>query len=127
MKTIIKTNGTILAVCAAAAMLSAFVATSASAGESNDQVRSETVKFDDLNLSAPAGVAALYQRVHAAATHVCADEQTGDLASWKRFKSCINQAEGRAVKGINAEAFTAYYQMKTGQQPKATLVANMPK
>jgi UrcA family protein len=127
MKTIIKTNGTILGICAVAAMLSAFVATGAFAGESNDQVRSETVKFGDLNLGAPAGVAALYQRVHTAAMHVCGDEQTGDLASWKQYKSCIKQAEDRAVKDINVEGLTAYYQMKTGQQPTATRLANMSK
>jgi UrcA family protein len=123
MKTIIKTNSAILGACSVAVALSAFAVTSASAGEPNDQVRSETVKFQDLNLGAPAGVAALYQRVHTAAKHVCTDDQSRETF----VISCINQAEVRAVKDINVDALTAYYRMKTGQQASGTLVANLSK
>ena len=37
----------------------------------DEQVRSETVKFKDLNVDTPQGVQALYGRIHAAAKRVC--------------------------------------------------------
>src|SRR5689334_5548476 len=37
----------------------------------DEPVRSETVKFQDPNVSTPAGVEALYSRIHSAAKRVC--------------------------------------------------------
>jgi len=39
----------------------------------NEPLRSETVKFQDLNTDTPAGVQALYDRIHSAATRVCSE------------------------------------------------------
>ena len=61
-------------VAGAAAMLTGcvFVVSSAFAGESDAQVRTQDIKFQDLNLDTTAGVEALYQRIHSAAERVCA-------------------------------------------------------
>jgi UrcA family protein len=94
----------------AAAMLfaCALVTPSAFAG---DEPRSETVKFQDLNVDSPAGVEALYNRIHAAARRVCAQSDPVAVAG---VGSCIRKAEGKAIQDLNLPGLTAYYRMKTG-------------
>jgi UrcA family protein len=89
-----------------ACVLAAF---NAQAGDS----RSETVKFSDLNLSNPAGVEALYGRIHAAARRVC-QQPAGELTA---ERSCMHKAEGDAIAKVNVPLLTAFYQKKTGSQP----------
>ena len=87
--------------------------------KADDQVRSETVKFADLNVSTPAGAEALYRRIHAAARRVC-EQPAGELAGAGR---CITKAESEAIEKVNLPLLTAYYQQKTGKTP-AALTAN---
>jgi UrcA family protein len=116
MKSNVKTDKRSMLACATAMWLAcALVASNAYA---DDQVRSETVKFADLNLAAPAGVEALYGRIHAAAWRVC-EEPTGALAS----RACMTKAESEAIGKVNVPLLTAYYQKKTGNQPQ-TLIAS---
>jgi UrcA family protein len=84
----------------------------------NDQVRSETVKFADLDLSTPAGAEALYGRIHAAARRVC------DLSpAWPTVvNACMRKAESEAVGKVNAPLLIAYFEKKTGAHPQ-TLTA----
>ena len=91
------------------------VAFNAQAGE----VRTETVKFSDLNLGAPAGVEALYGRIHAAAQHVC-DQPYPKMAEVRR---CMAKAESDAIGKVNVPLLTAFYQQKTGSHPQ-TITAN---
>ena len=84
-----------------------------------DDDRSETVKFADLNLGAPAGVEALYGRIHAAARRVC-EPPAGEPAGVSR---CVRKAEGDAIAKVNNPLLTAFYQKKTGSQPQ-TITAN---
>jgi UrcA family protein len=91
------------------------VAFNAHAGD----VRSETVKFPDLNLGTPAGVEALYHRIHAAARRVC-EQASGE---WPASRSCMAKAESDAIAKVNVPLLTAFYQSKTGTQP-ATIIAN---
>ena len=81
--------------------------------------RTETVKFDDLNLGTPSGAQALYGRIHAAARRVC--EQLSDELG--PVRACMAKAEGEAIKEVNAPLLTAFYQNKTGVQPQ-TIIAN---
>ena len=78
-----------------------------------EPVRSETVKFYDLKVDKPASVQALYSRIHAAAKHVCADDdpvmQAGVIA-------CTSRAEARAIQTLNLPQLTAYYREKTGNR-----------
>ena len=82
-------------------------------------VRSETVKFYDLNVDTPAGAQALYSRIHAAARRVC--EETDPLLRLGATV-CAKKAEARAIETLGLPQLTAYYQEKTGnrQQPLVT-------
>jgi UrcA family protein len=91
----------------------------ASNAYADDQVRTETVKFADLNLSTPAGVGVLYGRIHAAARRVC-DQPAGELAGTTR---CMAKAESEAIAKVNVPLLTAFYQNKTGSHPQ-TIIAN---
>ena len=96
----------------AAAMLLACVCvvSSAFAGE---QLRSETVKFSDLNTSTSQGVQALYGRIHAAAWHVCSST-SNDPIYQLQARDCAKQAEAKAIETVNLPQLTAFYRMKTG-------------
>ncbi|MGA2710773.1 MAG: UrcA family protein [Steroidobacteraceae bacterium] len=75
----------------------------------------ETVKFQDLNIDSPAGAAALYQRLHAAARHVCFAEWDKNPEKVQRAEACANEAESRTVSRLNVAELTAYYQTKRRQ------------
>jgi UrcA family protein len=82
----------------------------------DDQVRTETVKFQDLNVDTPAGVQALYTRIHSAAKRVCSEnDPVLRLAS----ALCIRKAEAKAVETVSIPQLTAYYRMKTGEHTQA--------
>lgn len=81
---------------------------------------SQIVKFADLNISKPAGAAALYGRIRAAAESVC---------SYYVFKSdeaenrCINGAITNAVTKVNEPALFAVYNAKNKTPLPAALVS----
>lgn len=85
---------------------------------SAEEVRTETVNFKDLSLETPAGVQALYSRIHAAAQRVCSESDPVQRAG---AQACARHAESRAVESVNIPQLTAYFRAKTGQQP--TLLA----
>jgi UrcA family protein len=100
----------ILAYAATLWLAFGLVVSNAHAGDS----RSETVKFSDLDLSSPAGVEALYGRIHAAAWRVCV-QPAGELAA---VVPCMRKTEADAVGKVNVPSLTAFYQSKTGSFPK---------
>jgi UrcA family protein len=104
-------RGYTIAMCVACVL----VAFNAHAGD----VRSETVKFPDLNLGTAAGVEALYLRIHAAARRVC-EQPSGE---WQAARKCMAKAESDAIGKVNVPLLTAFYQSKTGTQPP-TIIAN---
>ena len=106
-----KTHNTILAACAAAGM-----SLMCTFGVASAFVPKETVKFQDLNINTLAGVAALYQRLHVAAQHVCYAQWDRDPVKVQRAETCANEAEARAATQLHVPALTAYYQMITGRQ-----------
>ena len=61
-------NRPFITYCAAILLTSLLAVSNALADE---QLRTETVKFQDLNVQTPAGVEALYRRIHSAALRVC--------------------------------------------------------
>jgi UrcA family protein len=97
-------------VAGAAAMLVAcvFALSSASASESDGQVRMEDIKFQDLNLTTTAGVDALYQRIRAAAQRVCAVSDQAEHGASSASAKCTKDAEARAIDKINLPALTAF-------------------
>jgi UrcA family protein len=102
-------------VAGAAAMVLAcvFVVSSAAAGEpapAYGEVRTENIKFDDLNLATTAGVDALHKRIQAAANRVCAVSSDHHLyqADSAASKKCSKEALARAVKELNLPELTAF-------------------
>ena len=95
-----------------AAMLLAFgsAVSTASAGE---QVRSETVKFQDLNVSTSEGVQTLYGRIHSAAWRVCSTTSADPLYQMGA-RNCAKNAEAKAIESLNLPQLTAFYRVKTG-------------
>ena len=95
-----------------AAMLLACVwaISTAFAGE---QLRSETVKFADLNVNTAEGVQALYGRIHAAAWRVCSTSSTDPLFQLGARK-CVRNAEAKAIETLSLPQLTAFYRMKSG-------------
>jgi UrcA family protein len=79
----------------------------------DEEVRSETVKFQDLNLNSPEGVQALYRRIHAAAGRVC---DQSDPALQRAAASCAKKAEARAIAKVGLPQLVAYYRTQTGDQ-----------
>jgi UrcA family protein len=99
-----------LAFSAAMLLACVWAVSTALAGE---QVRSETVKFSDLNVSTSQGVQELYGRIHAAAWRVCATT-SGDPFSQMGQRGCAKKAEGKAIDSLNLPQLTAFYRAKTG-------------
>jgi UrcA family protein len=58
------------------------------------------VRYDDLNLSAPAGVASLKRRVSRAAEQVCADEYGRDPISKSLRLRCISRSTDKALAQV---------------------------
>ena|SRR5271165_2797165 len=115
-----KSNSKIFSACAAAVMSLACTFLVAIAF-----IPKENVSFQDLNIESPAGAAALYQRLHAAAQHVCFAEWDKDPIKVERAEACANEAESRAVSQLNVAELTAYYQAKSRQD--LTLSASLAK
>lgn len=106
----------VLGCAVAMALLSGLAATHAQAAE---PVRSETVKFADLDLSTSAGVETLYRRIHSAAWRLC-QQPAGEQAAAAK---CMSKAESDAIGKVNAPLLTAFYQKKNGTPPQ-TITAN---
>ncbi len=65
--------------------------------QAQDAVRTQTVRFDDLNLSNDAGRAALEQRIRAAAKSVCS-VAGDDVASRNSVAKCTKVAVANATR-----------------------------
>ena len=79
----------------------------------DEPVRSETVKFKDLNLNTPEGVKVLYSRIHRAAEDVCSER---DWIFQPAAATCAHKAEARAIAKVGLPQLSAYYRAKTGDQ-----------
>lgn len=96
---------------AAAALLACVWAIStAFAGE---QIRSETVKFPDLDMNTSEGVQTLYSRIHAAAWRVCTTASSDPVVRIGA-RDCARKAEVKAIESLNLPQLTAVYRAKTG-------------
>lgn len=102
-----------------AAMLLACVLDVSNAS-ADDQVRTEIVTFQDLNVDTADGVNTLYGRIHAAAERVCFQP---NLRLQLLASACARKAEAQAVEKLNLPLLTTYYRVKTGSHTQ-TLSAN---
>ena len=101
-----------LAFSAAMLLACVWAISTAFAGE---QVRSETVKFPDLDVNTSEGVQTLYGRIHAAAWRVCSTSSTDPLFQLGARK-CARNAEAKAIETLSLPQLTAFYRTKIGNQ-----------
>ena len=101
-----------LAFSAAMLLACVWAVSTAFAGE---QVRSETVKFQDVNVNTSEGVQALYGRIHAAAWRVCSTTSNDPLYQ-NGARDCAKRTEAKAIETVNLPQLTAFYRMKTGDR-----------
>jgi UrcA family protein len=74
------------------------------------------VKVGDLDLTRPAGIAILYQRLQFAAQQVCGPSGvTGTRLRDRDWQNCINAAVENAVRQLDRPALTAYHRSHAGQ------------
>jgi UrcA family protein len=86
----------------------------ASTPPAGEEVRRIVVRFGDLNLEQPAGVAALYRRLKLAAKQVCGEsEPPGSAITSAAWRACEAQAVDRAVVTVDRPSLTAYYREHT--------------
>ena len=74
---------------------------------------SVTVNYGDLNLDAPAGVAALYSRLRAAARQVCAVGEIRPLVEAMEAKDCYRQVLGAAVDNVKSPTLSALHRAES--------------
>jgi UrcA family protein len=101
MNTIIRTKIHAAIYCVLGTAALGALSTSAQA---EDQPRSKTVKFADLDIQTPEGAKVLYQRIRVAARSVCED---GDPILRAAEYQCVEKAIDNAVKKVNAPYLTA--------------------
>lgn len=81
--------------------------TSPAAAEDSGQ----KVTFEDLDLSQSADVAALYERIQAAARSVCQDDSAPwDARRARNYNKCFEGTVDQAVRDINNVSLTALHQ-----------------
>jgi UrcA family protein len=78
-----------------------------------DEPLSRQVNYSDLNLEQPAGAAALYNRLNAAAHVVCKPLEGKAVLSFQRHRKCVAKAISTAVRDVNAPTLTNLYRSKT--------------
>jgi UrcA family protein len=77
-----------------------------------DEAPSVTVRYHDLNLNSPEGVASLYGRIHAAALDVCRQAEGPQLVNrvlWSQWNECVAHAVANAVKDVHNEKLSTYH------------------
>ena len=76
----------------------------------------EVVKFHDLRLDRPEGVAALYGRLRVAAGRVCSTAEPD--WQFRQFTApwCIAEATDRAILAINSPVLTEYHLEQKGKR-----------
>jgi len=78
----------------------------------DDEAPSVTVRYHDLNLNNPEGVASLYRRIQAAAADVCKSVEGPQFLNrmfWTERTECVAHAVANAVKAVHNEKLSAYH------------------
>jgi UrcA family protein len=89
----------------------------AQASDAFDTTPHKVVRFKDLNLNSPEGVAVLYKRIKSAAYDVCESPDRYDLSQFKT-EICVRDAMSRAIVQVNNPMLTSLHESKTGKADK---------
>jgi UrcA family protein len=97
----------------------ASAAAGANPADTDDEVKTENVNYEDLNLSTLAGVTLLYGRIERAARLVCGPNT--DVSRLGQWKTCYRLAVAAAVAKVNNPLLTAVHDSKMGPAKLAAL------
>ena len=75
---------------------------------------SNHVTYGDLDMTHPAGVNELYNRIRLASKAVCAQLSGRELVDVELYNACFANAMSHAVADVKQPALTALYMEKTG-------------
>jgi UrcA family protein len=107
----------------------AVAASSVAMADALVNVKSETVRYDDLRLTSQVGVAVLYGRLRGAADRACGPSDSADLPGKARYRTCYDGALAKAVATVDHPGLTQYHELKRGTVtpivtvPSVTVVA----
>jgi UrcA family protein len=79
------------------------------AADYDEPAPSITVRFHDLNLNNPEGIASLYGRIRGAADQVCRSLESRDLMRKAQWQDCFSHAVADAVKAVHNAPLSAYH------------------
>jgi UrcA family protein len=92
-----------------AGMSSLLLTELSAAADSDDTALSVTVRYHDLNLNSPEGIASLYGRIRGAADQVCRSLESRELERKAMWNDCVNHAVADAVHAVNNRTLSAYH------------------
>jgi UrcA family protein len=98
-----------VAVVVFAGAMSLLRAELAAAAVSDEDAPSVTVRYHDLNLNSPEGIASLYGRIRGAAGEVCRPLESRDLSRERLWSDCYSHAVANAVKAVHNRSLSAYH------------------
>jgi UrcA family protein len=78
----------------------------ATAGAAEEDLQTKTVRFDDLDITKPAGAKVLYHRIQAAAFEVCRGLSSREFQLKAKDHACIEQAIDNAVRSVDSAPLT---------------------
>lgn len=104
----------------------AVTASSLAMADTSVNVKTETVRYDDLRLISTVGAAVLYGRLKGAAERVCGGPmESAQIAEQKRYRTCVDDALTKAVADVNHPLLTQFFELKRSKSvPASTEVTN---
>lgn len=98
--------------------------TTSNAAETADvvQTTSLSVPFDDLNLNRYDDAVAMYDRLHRAATRVCASQRGLTLREREQFSGCVDRTMEASIASLDRPVLSRYAHERSGR-PGAPRVA----
>ena len=100
-------------VLAALLIAASQAAGAADAADLSGEFAQQVVRYAELDLTRPAGVAILYKRINTAAFEVCEPDGVWAVATVPSVRRCVDAAVARAVADVNAPALTDYHVGRT--------------
>ncbi len=95
----------------------------ASPSQAQDEPKSRTVQFEDLDLSKSEDAAALFARIRGAAKSVCDAYNSRELIRHQHYIACVELAVSNAVMRVDEPLLTDYFASRSnsGRKVVATI------
>ena len=90
------------------AAIAVLTATFGTAHASTDDVRTQTVRYADLDTNSVAGAAQLFARIKIASENVCRDLSSKSLSMRRPYRNCFDAAVSSAVRHVDRPVLTAF-------------------